>query len=72
MDNGISPWDLSREAELAKSRAAFEASPDYAALVAQAAARGFRRITLHEQLNPLGVDAYSWRGGVWVKSEVAA
>lgn len=50
-----------------RSRDAFESRPDYAELVAEAARRGYRRITLGEQMDTGSADAYQWRGGVWVK-----
>lgn len=55
------------------SRAVFEARPDYEELIAEADRRGFRRITLYEQMD-IGwfiANSYSWRGGLWVKKEVA-
>ena len=67
MSEHICGWDLLRRKEYEQARAAFEARADYDQLVSEAAARGFRRITLGEQLNQT-VDAYLWRGGVWVKN----
>lgn len=61
---------MARMREIAQSRAEFEASPGFAELVSEAARRGYRRITATEQLDPGRVDAYAWRGGVWI--EVAA
>jgi hypothetical protein len=49
-----------------RSRAEYEASPNFAANVAEAARRGYRRITLSEQVDTGSADAYTWRGGVWV------
>ena len=37
------------------------------ALVAEAASRGFRPITLTEQMDCGKIDAYEWRGGIWVR-----
>jgi hypothetical protein len=65
--DGIDAWELQRLRDIESSRAAFEARPDYAELIEQAAQRGFRRISLWEQMEPGKVDAYQWRGGVWVK-----
>jgi len=67
MRNHITGWDLMARADAEKSRAAFEARSDFASLVAEADKRGYRRISLHEQLEPGRVDAYTWRGGVWVR-----
>jgi len=60
-------WDWMHFHEFEKSRAAFESHPDFAALVDEAKKRGFRRITLTEQIATGSADAYTWRGGVWVK-----
>jgi len=49
-----------------RSRAEYEAHPDFASIVAEAERRGYRRITLAEQVETGSADAYSWRGGVWV------
>lgn len=68
MADYISPWDIQRREELELSRAAFEANPDFSSLVAEAERRGFRRITLSEQLDRCRSDAHTWRGGVWVKN----
>lgn len=67
MSDHISPWDVARRAELEQCRAEFEARPDFHELVAEADRRGFRRITLTEQMSPGQSDAFTWRGGVWVK-----
>lgn len=64
----ISPWEIYAREKAEKSRAAFEAAPNFAELIAEAAKRGYRRITLLEQLDAGSVDAYTWRGGVWVKA----
>lgn len=64
----ISPWEIYAREEAEKSRAAFEADSNFSELIAEAAKRGYRRITLLEQLQPGSVDAYTWRGGVWVKA----
>jgi hypothetical protein len=64
----VSAWEDARVSELRRSRAAFEAREDFTELVAEAGRRGFRRVTLIEQLNPGSVDAYAWRGGVWVRA----
>ncbi len=61
-------WDLLRQAELQASRTAFEARTDFASLIAEATRRGYRRITMSEQIDPGHADAYTWRGGVWVKA----
>lgn len=66
----VTQWDLQRRAELELSRAAFESSSNFVELVAEADRRGYRRITLAEQMDPGCVDAYSWQGGVWVKKEM--
>jgi hypothetical protein len=63
----VDPWQSLRAAEFAASNAAYQAQPGFAALVAEADARGFRPITLTEQMDCGRVDAYSWRGGVWVR-----
>ena len=68
MAEHIDPWDALKREELEKSRAAFEAHPDFRELVAEAAVRGFRRITLAEQMD-VNPDAFTWRGGVWMKSQ---
>jgi hypothetical protein len=60
-------WGMARMREIAQSRAEFEARTDFAELVSGAARRGYRRITAPEQLDPGRVDAYAWRGGVWIK-----
>jgi hypothetical protein len=65
--SGQSGWDLLRRAEAEAARTAFENHPDFSVVVADAAARGFRRITLAEQLDGGKADAYSWRGGIWVR-----
>ena len=62
----IDAWDAMRRRDFEDSRATFEARPDFAELVAAAAARGWRRITLDEQMDCGMADAYLWRGGVWV------
>ena len=49
-----------------RSRAEYEASPRFAENVAEARKRGYRRITLGEQIDTGSADAYTWRGGVWV------
>lgn len=67
MDGAITGWDILRREDIERSRAALEARPDYADLVAEAAKRGFRRITAAEQMEPGSADAYQWRGGVWVR-----
>jgi hypothetical protein len=64
----MTAWELMEYEQLQASRAAYEQRPDYHGLVAEAARRGYRRIRLSEQLEPGKVDAYSWRGGVWVKA----
>jgi hypothetical protein len=69
MANHISPWETLEREQAEKSRAAFEARSDFQELITQAAARGFRRITLAEQLKPSDVNAYNWRGGVWIKNQ---
>lgn len=51
----------------AVSRKEFESAEIYSELVAEAARRGFRRISLSEQLHTNDTRAYSWRGGVWVR-----
>jgi len=61
-------WDWMRTQEFEKSRAAFESQTDFATLVDEAAKRGFRRITLAEQIDTGSADAFSWRGGVWIKN----
>ena len=69
MADHISPWDVLHREEVGQSRAAFEARTDFAELVSEADRRGFRRITLMEQLDPGTADAHTWRGGVWVKKD---
>lgn len=71
MSAAVNPWGELRRSEVLTARAAFEARDDFAALVDEAGRRGFRRITLGEQMEPHGVDAYAWRGGVWVKAQGA-
>jgi len=61
------PWIEYRRQEIRATRTEFEARPDFDALVAEARARGFRRITEAEQLEIPCSDAYTWRGGVWIK-----
>ena len=63
----VDPWQQLRAAEFEAARAEFEARPDFAALVAEAASRGFRPITLTEQMDCGKIDAYEWRGGIWVR-----
>lgn len=67
MTTHVTGWDLQRAGELQQSRAAFEARPDYPELLQEAASRGFRRITLSEQMERASAGAYNWRGGVWVR-----
>lgn len=67
MADHISPWDVLHREEVEQSRAAFEARTDFSELVSEADLRGFRRITLMEQLDPGTADAHTWRGGVWVQ-----
>lgn len=67
MDDYLSAWDSFARRDFEASRATFEARPDFADLMAEAARRGFRRITLAEQCDTGCVDAYMWRGGVWVR-----
>lgn len=67
MEDHICPWRVQHRAEVEKSRAEFEAQTGFTELVAESGRRGYRRITLSEQLDLGGVDAYSWRGGIWVK-----
>jgi len=62
-------WDWMHLQQFQKSRSAFESRPDFAAIVDEAKKRGFRRITLAEQIETGSADAYSWRGGVWVKDK---
>lgn len=64
----ISPWELQRRADIATSRAAFEARPDFDELITTAKSQGYRRITENEQIFG-GVDAFMYRGGVWVELE---
>ena len=68
MSEYVTGWDLMATAAAEKSRLAFEARSDFKELVAAANQRGYRRISLHEQVDPTGVDAYTWRGGVWVRN----
>lgn len=67
MSNESDSWVTKARMDFERGRAAFEAAPEFQSLVAAAAERGFRRITLAEQLNAGEVEAFSWRGGVWVK-----
>jgi hypothetical protein len=67
MADHLCPWRVQHRAEVEASRAAFEARHDFAELVAEADRKGYRRIELFEQLEPGTADAYTWRGGVWVK-----
>jgi hypothetical protein len=70
-EGAIYSWDLLQADEYVRSRAVFDARPDFAELVAEADRRGYRRITLAEQQHNLlrPCDVYNWRGGVWVKKE---
>jgi len=65
--NFVCGWDELWRKQFTKSNAEYRARPDYDALVAEAAQKGYRPITLAEQMDTGSVDAYTWRGGVWVK-----
>lgn len=69
MTTHVTGWDLQRARELQHSRAVFEERPDYPELLQEAASRGFRRVTLSEQMERAS-GAYNWRGGVWVRLTV--
>ena len=60
--------ELLLRAKYIKSSQEYRSHRDYPDIVASALARGFRPITLNEQMSR-GVDAYTWRGGVWVQLE---
>ena len=62
----LDAWAMLRMEEFKATGEAFRAQPGYAALASEAAALGYRPITLWEQMSAKA-DAYSWRGGVWVK-----
>lgn len=72
MNEHITGWELLRREELERARAAFEARSDFGDLVAEAARRGYRRITLAEQMDSGFHDAYTWRGGVWIRMAAGA
>lgn len=63
----ISGWDVLWRNRFTERSKEYRARPDYESLVAYAAQKGYRPITLEEQMDTGSVDAYTWRGGTWVK-----
>lgn len=53
--------------ELIAARASREACAGYAELIAEAAARGYRRATLYEQTELSPADLYCYRNEIFVK-----
>jgi len=53
--------------------AAYLASPEFPALEAEAAKRGYRKATISEinasaDSAPWAIELYCWRGGLWAKT----
>lgn len=71
MADHIDGYDLQRRADLIEAREAREQCFGYDRLIAEAAARGYRRATLYEQETLSPADLYTYRNEVFVKDASA-
>ncbi len=65
--NYIDGWEQLWRDRFKQSSADYRSQSHYPDLVQEARRRGFRPVTLSEQMDCGRVDTWSWKGGVWVK-----
>ena len=63
-------WKVYEDKKIRVASEAYRAHPKYSELVEEASRRGYAPAPLYRLLSDdSGHDLYTWRGGVWIKSE---